>query len=112
MAGVIWPISIGAKEVGVGRTLSSHGNGAPGGSVGSGDRAVVSSFFRCDVTSVGVTSIRLDVSSRRTERSVRRVGLSSVPSEVRRIDLRAALGFFTNMRRSVLPYFKRRRLRA
>ena len=45
------------------------------------------------VTSVGVVSSRPDVSSRRTERPVGRVGLSSVPSEVRRMDLRASLGF-------------------
>ncbi len=55
---------------------------------------------------------RLDVSSRKTERSVGSVGLSRVPSEVRRMDLRATLRFFTNMRKSALPYSSRRRLRA
>jgi hypothetical protein len=112
MDGVIYPINIGTKEVGVGRTWPSHGNGAPGASVGSGDRAFVSSFSSRAITSVGVVSRRPDVSSRRTERSLGRVRLSGVPSEVRRMDLRAALGFFTNMRGSALPYFRRRRLRA
>jgi hypothetical protein len=112
MVGVIWPISIGTEEVGVDRMWSSQGNGAPEGSVGSGERAAVSSFSSCAIISVGVVSSHPDVSSRRTERSVGRVGLSNVPSEVRRMDLRAALGFFTNTRRSTLPYFRRRRRRA
>ncbi len=112
MAGVIWPISIGTEGVGDGRTWSSQGNGALGGSVGSGDRAVIFSFSSYAIISVGVVSSRLDVLSRRTKRSVERVGLSGVPSEVRRMNLRAELGFFTNMRRSALPYFRRRRLRA
>ncbi len=46
------------------------------------------------------------------ERSVGSVGLSVVPSAVRMMDLRATLDFFTNMRRSALPYFRRRKLRA
>jgi len=112
MVGVIWSINIVTEEVGVGWTWPSHGNGAPGGSVGSGDRAFVSNFSSCVITSVGVVSRRPDVSSRRTERSVGRVGLSGAPSEMRRMDLRAKLGFFTNTRRSALPYFRRRRLRA
>jgi hypothetical protein len=112
MAGVIWPINVGTEEVGDGRTWPSQGNGAPGGSVGSGDRAVDSNFSSCAITSAGVVSMRPNFSSQRTERSVGRVGLSGAPSEVRRIDLRAALGFFTNMRRIALPYFRRRSLRA
>jgi hypothetical protein len=91
MAGVIWPINMGTEEVGVGRTCPSHGNGAPGGSVGSGDKAGVSNFSSCAITSAGVVRMCLDVSSRRTERSVGSVGLSGVPSEVRRMDLRATL---------------------
>jgi len=87
MAGVICPINIGTdEEVGVGRTLPSHGNGAPGGRVGSGDRAVDSNFSSCAITSAGEVSMRPDVSSRRTERSVGREGLYGVPSEVRRMD--------------------------
>ena len=46
------------------------------------------------------------------ERSVGSVGLSVVNSEVRRIAFRATLSFFTNMRRSALPYFSRQTLRA
>jgi len=40
------------------------------------------------------------------------VGLSIAPSAERRTDLRVTLGFFTNMRRRALPYFRRRKLRA
>jgi hypothetical protein len=86
MDGEIWPTGIGTEEVGVGRTWPSHGSSAPGGSVGSRDRAFVTSFSSCAITSAGVVSMRLDVSSRRTERSVGRIGLSDVPSEVRRMD--------------------------
>ena len=78
MVGVFGPTSIGIEEVGVGRTWASHGNGAPGGSVGSGDRAFVSSFSSCAMTSAGVVSSRPDVSSRRTERSAGRIGISDV----------------------------------
>ncbi len=99
MVGVIWPINIGTDEVGVGQTWPFHGNGAPGGSVGSGDRAVVYNFSSCAITFVGVVSRRPDVSSRMRERSVRRVRLYGVPAEVRRMDLRATLGFFANMRK-------------
>ncbi len=42
IAGLIWSISIGSGEAGVGRTWLSQGKGAPGGSVGSGERALVS----------------------------------------------------------------------
>ena len=73
MAGVIWPIGIGTEGVGVGRTWSSQGNGAPGGSVGSEYIAVVSSFSSC-TTSIGVVSSRPDVSSRLTESSVHTEG--------------------------------------
>jgi hypothetical protein len=93
MAGVIWLINIGTEVVGIGRTWPSLGNGAPGGSVGSGDRAFDSNFSSCANTFAGVVSKSPDVSSRRTERSVGRMGLSGAPSEVRRMKLRAMLGF-------------------
>ena len=92
MAGVIWPISISTEEVGIGRTWPSQENGAPGVSVESGERAVVSIFVSCVITSDGAVIRRPYVSSRRAERSVGSVGLSGVPSEVRRMDLRATLG--------------------
>ena len=57
MTGVIWPINIGTEEVGVGRTWPSHGNGALGGSIGSGDRAVVSNFSSRAITFAGVVRI-------------------------------------------------------
>ena len=89
---------MGTEEVGVGRTWASHGNGAPGGSVGSGERDVVSILSSCVITSDGVVRMRPVVSSRRTERSVGSVSLSGVPSKVQRMDLRATLGFYTYMR--------------
>jgi len=49
------------------------------------------------ITSDGVVRKRPDVSSRRTERSVGSVGLSGLPSEFRRMDLRATFCFFTIM---------------
>jgi hypothetical protein len=101
MTGVIWPISIGTEEVGVRRTWPSHGNDAPGGIAGSGESAVVSIFLSYIITSDGVVRRRPNASSRRTERSVGSVRLSGFPSEVRRMDLSAILGFFTNMRISV-----------
>jgi len=94
MTGVIWPISIGTEEVGVGRTWSIQGYGAPRGSVGSGKRAVVSICVSCVITSDGAVRRRPNASSRRAERSVGSVGLSDVPSEVWRMNLRATLGFF------------------
>ena len=39
----MWPAIIGTEEVGVARTKAPHGNGAPGGRVGSGESAIVSS---------------------------------------------------------------------
>ena len=75
-------------------------------------RVVVSICVRCVNTSDRVVRRRQDVSSRKMEISVGSVRLSVIPSEVRRMDLRATLGFFTNMRRSALPYFRRRKLRA
>ena len=112
MAGVICPISNSTEEVGVGWTWPSQWNGAPGGSVGSGERAVVSSSVSCVNTSDGVVRRRSDFTSLKMERSVGSVGLSVVPSEERRMDLRAKLGFFTITRRRALAYFRRRKLRA
>ena len=109
---MIWPISIEYEEAGVGRTWPSQGKGAPKGSVGSGERAVVSNCVRCDIISVGVVIICPVFSSRRTERSMGSVEVSSYPSEDRRMDLRVTLGFFTNMRRRALPYLTRIKLRA
>ena len=99
MAGVICPISIGTEGVWVGWTWPIQGNGASGGSVGSGERDFVSIRVSCVNTSEGVARRRPDFSSRKMEKSVGSVGLSVVPSEVRRMDLRATLDFFTNMRR-------------
>jgi len=94
MAGVICPIDNGTEEMGVGRTRPRQGNGAPGGSVGSGERAIVSICVRCDSTSDGVVRKMPDLSSRMTERSVGSVEVSVVPPEVLRMDLSAtSLGF-------------------
>jgi hypothetical protein len=112
MAGVICPINIGTEKVGVGQTCPSQGNGAPGGSVGSGERAIVSILVSCFTTSDGVVRRSPDLSSRRIERSVGSMRFLVVPAEVWRMDLSATLGFFTNMRRRALAYFRRRRLRA
>ncbi len=80
--------------------------------MGSGERGVVSICASCVNTSDGLVRRCPDFSSRKMERSVGRLGLSVVPSEVWIMDLRATLGFFTNMRRHALPYFRRRKLRA
>jgi len=110
--GMMWPINIGIEEVGVGRTCQSHGNGARRGIAGSGESDVVSIFLSCVITSDGEVRRRPNASSRRTDGSVGMVGLSGVPSEVRRMDLSATLGFFTNMRIMALPYFSQRRFGA
>ena len=80
--------------------------------MGSGERVVVYIFVSCVITSDGAVIRRLDVSSRSTEISAGSVGLSGVPSVVRRMDLRATIGFFTNMRMRALPNFSLRKLRA
>jgi len=82
MAGVTCPISIGTEEVGVSLTWPSRGNGAPGGSVGSGERAYVSILVRCSITSDGAVRRSQDLSSRRIEKSVGSVKLSVVPADV------------------------------
>ena len=112
MAGVICPAIIGTDEVGVAWTIPCQGNGAPGGRVGSGESAVVSSstiFLFTDVGSVmrsPVTSFLI------MERSVGSVLVFVLPAAVRRRDLRALFGFFTNNLRRCLPYLALRTLRA
>ncbi len=112
MAGVNWPMNIGTEEEEVGRTLPSQENGAPGGSVGSGETAFVSMCVSSVITSAGVVRRRPDVSSRITERSIESVGFSNVPAEDRKMDLRATLGLKKNTRISASPYFCRQKLRA
>ena len=78
--------------------------------MGSMERAVVSICVSCVNASDGVVTRRPNVSSRKMERSVGSLVLSVVPSEVRRMDLRATFGFLTSMRTSALAYFRRRKL--
>ena len=73
--------------------------------MGSGERALVSIFVSCAITFDGAVRRRPDVSSRRTERSVGSVGLSGVPSEVRRMELRATLDFFHKYANKSLAVF-------
>ena len=80
--------------------------------MGSKERAIVSICVSCATISDGDVRRRLNLSSRMIERSVGSAKFSVVPIEVLRIDLSDTLGFFANMRRSALPYFRRRRLRA
>ncbi len=78
--------------------VRSRERGPPGGERGP-ER--VRPFFSCvslEITSSGEVSSRPVVSSRMTERSVGRVGVLVAPFAVRRIYLRATLGFFINMR--------------
>ena len=103
-AGVIHLEIIGVEADGVRWTCPSHGKGAPGGSVGSGDMVIFSICVSLAITSSGAVMRRPVVSSRSTERSVGREGASSAPSDVRRMDLSATLGFFMNMRSRALPY--------
>ena len=112
MARVIQPEIIGIEDVCVGRTCPSRGKGVPCGSVGSGIRAAVSICAILATTSSGAVMIRPVVSSRITERYVGRAEVSVSPSDVRRVDLSGARGFFTNKRSRGLPYRRRRRLRA
>ena len=70
MAGVICPAIIGMNEVGVGRTCPIYGNGVPGGRVGYGERATVSSSAIFRTTSAGVVMMNPGMSSLIMERSV------------------------------------------
>jgi hypothetical protein len=105
------PDFISIEEEGVGRTWSSQGKGALVGSVGSGDRATVSISGIFAITYGGEVMRRLVVSSRMMKRYVGREGEYLSPSADHRIDLRATLDFFTNMRSRDLSYLRRRRFR-
>jgi len=65
----------------------SRGKGAPGRSVGSGDRAAVSVCAILATTSSGAVIRRLVVPSLIMERYVGRILVSSVPSEVRSVNM-------------------------
>jgi len=108
IAGVI----LGTDDVGVGLTRPSQGNSAPGGRVGFGDRASISSCVTLFATLDGVMIRSHVVSSLIIERSVGRVEWVEVPKDVRSIYLSATFALFTNMRRRVLPYLRRRVFRA
>jgi hypothetical protein len=96
MAGVICPAIIGTDEVGVAWTFPCQGNGAPGRRVGSGESAVVSSSTIFLITDVGSVMRSPVTSSLIMERSVGSVLVFVLPAAVRRRDLRAMFGFFTN----------------
>jgi len=109
---VMHPEIIGTVFLWLAGTRRCHGNGAPRGSVGSGDMVLVSSFLTCAITSAGSTKRRLEASSLRIERSVGRGWVFSSSAAVRRIHFKATFGFFFNIRRRVFPYLSRRLLRA
>jgi len=58
MAGVIHPEIIGVEADGVGWVCPSQGKGAPGESVGSGDRTTVSIYIILAITSSGAVMRR------------------------------------------------------
>ena len=103
MVGVMHPTIIGIEADGVGWMCPNHGKGAPGGREGSGDMAIVSSCVILAIASSGEVMRRPVISSRRTEISVGKEGVSVVFSALRNIDFSATLGFFKNMRRRALP---------
>jgi hypothetical protein len=78
MAIVIHSEIIGVEDAGVGWMCPSQGKGAPGGSVGSGDRAIVSICVILAITSSGVVMRRPVVSSRITDRLVGREGVYTI----------------------------------
>ena len=94
MAGVMHPTIIGAESVGAGWMCIIKGKGSPGGSEGSGDRAIVSGCASLVITSSGVVMRRSVVSFRSIARSVGREGLSDAPSAARIMNFSATLGFF------------------
>ena len=108
IAGVMHPEIIGMVYRWLGVMWESHGNGAPDERVGSGERAVVSSFSTCLITSFGSVMRLPEMSSLMIERSVGSGGESSLSAAVRMMDCRATFGFLTNMRRRAFPYFSRR----
>ncbi len=77
--------------MGAGRTWASQGNEAPGGKVGFGDKAPISSYVSLCMISSVVVMRRPDCSSIMTERSVRSVVATLPSAVVRRIDLCATL---------------------
>ena len=97
-AGVIHPKIIDVEADGVGWPCPSQGKGAPGMSVGSGDRAAVSICVILAITSSGAVMRRPVNSSRITERLVYSERVSVTPSVVRIIGLSATLGFLINKR--------------
>jgi hypothetical protein len=112
MAKVIQPEIIGIEDYGVGRTSPSHGNGVLEVSAGSRDNAVVSICVILAIASSGAVMRWPVVSCRIVERSVGRVEVSCNRSDVRWIDLSAALGFLINRRNKALPYRNQQILRA
>ena len=112
MAGVMQPEIIEAVCLWLGGSRRDHMNGAPCGSVGSGDMVWVSSFCTCAITSAGSTTRRSEASSLRMERSVGRGWVFFASAAVRRIDCRAIFGFFKNIRSRAFPYLIMRWLRA
>jgi hypothetical protein len=105
MAGVIHPVIIGVEVNGVGWTCPSQGNGAPGGSVGSGETATVSILVILAITLSGAVIRRPVVSSRITKSSLGSEGVSFTPFVVRIIYLSTTLGFFRKRRSKALPYY-------
>ena len=110
--GVMCPAIIGTDEVGVARTEARQGNGAPGGRVGSGESAFVSSSASFRITACGSVMRIPSASSLMMERSVGSVLDDVLPAAVRRRDLRAPFGRLTNILSRVEPYSARRTVRA
>ena len=65
---------------------ASHGNGALGGSVGSGDNALISRYSTCAMTSAESLRTRPVLSALIIERFVGRGWESAFPAGVRRMD--------------------------
>jgi hypothetical protein len=112
MAGVMCPAIIGIDEVGVARTWPRQRNGAPGGRVGSGESAFVSSAAIFLITSGGSVMRRPVALSLIMERSVGSVLVVELLAVVRRRYLSATFGLLTNILRRLVPYLARRTSRA
>ncbi len=87
------PEIIGTVCLWLGGTQRCHGNGAPYGSVGSGDWAWVSSFWTYAITSAGSTTKRPDASFLIIEKFVGRGWVFSSSTAVRRMDCKATFDF-------------------
>jgi len=112
MDGLMHPKIIGILCCWLGVTWQSHGNGASCESVWSGERAWVSCFCTCAMTSSGSVMRGPEASSLMIARFVGS-GLESFFSVAdRRIDCKATFGFGINIRRRNFPYFSLRWLRA